>query len=304
MINNTQKITCNSNSEIELVKQLLEDRIRSVLIIYGESSLKSYGFLNKLTDQLNLHFINYYELSGIEQNNTENIIIETETSDVDAVIAVGGGTVIDNAKKICIKLPLYALPTIISSGSELNSYIFSKNKFEAGSQPKAIFFNPQLLTTLSPNYVTYSIIAVISRIIMENTNKNLEIIDSRVIELQKLIEKIYRKQSEMSCWEEVIKISNSIESCSVNCLANRISLVICRVFSIPYGASLSMIIPAWLKMRDYNPEIVNKLETWFHSQGSPIRFSEYNIEEDSFEKISSYFENESVEVSKILQFAK
>lgn len=82
---------------------------RRVLVVYGGGSVVRSGLLDTVKASLDAEGITYYELSGIRPNPTDDRVYEgieiARKEDVDFILAVGGGSVIDTAKGIAIGVP-------------------------------------------------------------------------------------------------------------------------------------------------------------------------------------------------------
>ncbi|MBP3761993.1 MAG: iron-containing alcohol dehydrogenase [Ruminococcus sp.] len=153
----------------------------NVLIHYGGGSAVRSGLLDRIKKSLEKENISYAELGGVKPNPRDTLVYEgiklCREKNIDFILAVGGGSVIDSAKAIamgvpyegdfwdfyCGKKPEKALPvaavlTIAAAGSEGsgNSVITKENgglKRGAGSdllRPKFSIMNPQLTCTLPP----------------------------------------------------------------------------------------------------------------------------------------------------------
>lgn len=172
---------------------------KSVMIVYGGQSAIRSGLLERVRKSLSDTGINVTELGGVQPNPTddkvyEGIALGRETG-VDALLAVGGGSVIDTAKAIaggipyegdfwdfyCGKstvtkaLPLGVILTIPAAGSEGsgNSVITRIDglrklslRTDTALRPKFACLNPELTYTLPP-YQTASGIADMMVHIME-----------------------------------------------------------------------------------------------------------------------------------------
>ena len=153
----------------------------NVLIHYGGGSAVRSGLLDRIKKSLEKENISYAELGGVKPNPRDTLVYEgielCREKNIDFILAVGGGSVIDSAKAVamgvpyegdfwdfyCGKKPEKALPvatvlTIAAAGSEGSgdSVITKENgnlKRGAGSdliRPRFSIMNPQLTCTLPP----------------------------------------------------------------------------------------------------------------------------------------------------------
>lgn len=145
---------------------------------YGGGSIKSNGVYNQVKEALKNHFV--IEFAGIEPNPTYETLMKAvaivKEQNIDFLLAVGGGSVIDGTKfiataacyngdpwefmldprKIGDALPLAAVLTLPATGSEMNngSVISKKTTHE-----KLAFGSPKtypIFSILDPE-VTYSL---------------------------------------------------------------------------------------------------------------------------------------------------
>ncbi|WP_158970760.1 iron-containing alcohol dehydrogenase [Paraglaciecola sp. L3A3] len=114
-----------------------------VLVVYGGGSIKTNGVFQQVSDALAKH--TWFEFSGIEPNPTYNTLMKAQdiikAENIDYLLAVGGGSVVDGAKfiaaaaeyegedpwDIIVKqqpvnkaLPIGAVLTLPATGSESN----------------------------------------------------------------------------------------------------------------------------------------------------------------------------------------
>lgn len=152
-----------------------------VLLVYGGESIKKIGLYEEVINELKESKIGVYEFSGIEPNPRHTKINEAvqicKEKDIDVILAVGGGSVIDSCKLICagkyydgdvwdliIKkakiekaLPLITILTLSATGSEMNgtSVISNMETNEKKSVktplllPKVSFLNPKVTYSVS-----------------------------------------------------------------------------------------------------------------------------------------------------------
>lgn len=154
---------------------------KRVLLVYGGGSVIRSGLLATVTAALEAEGITYVELSGIQPNPTDDRVYEgieiARKENVDFILAVGGGSVIDTAKGIAIgavydgdfwdfyskkAVPQKALPvgvvlTIPAAGSEgsgnsVITKIDGKHKISVRYpmilRPRFAVMNPELTYTL------------------------------------------------------------------------------------------------------------------------------------------------------------
>ncbi len=82
---------------------------RRVLLHYGGQSAQKSGLLGEVTGKLKEAGLDVVELGGVQPNPRDTLIDEgiaiCRERDVDFILAVGGGSVIDSAKAIAIGVP-------------------------------------------------------------------------------------------------------------------------------------------------------------------------------------------------------
>lgn len=154
---------------------------RNVLLVYGGGSIKKMGLYDRITEISRAAEINLYELPGIDPNPRIDSVRKgaeiCKKYHVDAVLAAGGGSVMDAAKfiaagalteadpwtffsketKIKKALPLIMIPTSAASGSEMNnagviSNPKTRDKLSCKAEaiiPSVTFENPENTYTCS-----------------------------------------------------------------------------------------------------------------------------------------------------------
>lgn len=166
--------------------QLVPARAR-VLVIYGGGSVKKFGTLDKVKAALGSREV--YEFGGIEPNpkyKTLSKAVEVvRENNIDFLVAVGGGSVMDGTKfiaaaapyegeplnllktglsKVKAAIPLGTVVTLPATGSEMNNgcvITHEDKKFPYFSQllfPKFSILDPTLTFTLPPDQVANGIV--------------------------------------------------------------------------------------------------------------------------------------------------
>jgi alcohol dehydrogenase YqhD (iron-dependent ADH family) len=141
--------------------------------------------------------VSFVEFAGVKSNPVLSHVLKgielARRENVEVILAVGGGSVIDSAKTIAAgvkaehdvwdfftrektinaALPVLTVVTVSASASEMNSAAVITNedgarKFSIRSvaiQPKTSIMDPSVLYTLSPMYSAYSAVDVISHLV-------------------------------------------------------------------------------------------------------------------------------------------
>lgn len=205
------KVVFGRDSELQTGTLVTELNCRNVLIHYGGGSAKRSGLLARIEKSLEEAGIRYVELGGVVPNPRLSLIYKgielCKKENVDFILAVGGGSVIDSAKAIgygvanggdvwdfydfkrtpksC--LPIGAVLTIAAAGSEMSdsSVITNEDGWEKRGcnsntcRLKFAVMNPELTMTL-PAFQTACGCADILMHTMEryfNHGDNMELTD-------------------------------------------------------------------------------------------------------------------------------
>lgn len=170
-----------------------------VLLTYGGGSIKRTGLYDEIVKIFEDNHIFYKELSGIEPNpRVESAVKGVEIvreNDLNFILAVGGGSVIDLSKliagavyldcnpwdivikkeKITKALPIGTILTLSATGSEMDSggvitNLATKQKLSFGSKhtlPKFSILNPEITYTVNPRHTAAGVADIMSHT-MEN----------------------------------------------------------------------------------------------------------------------------------------
>jgi len=177
-------------------KELKKADIESCLMIAGGGSIRKNGVYEQVCESLKENKIEWIESWGVQPNPTVEKVREMITlakeSSVDAILAVGGGSVIDSGKataagiflndiwnayvdkeKIIRALPIFTILTISGTGSEMNgnsvlTLSSEKKKWSISSKllyPKVSIIDPSIQATLSFRQTVNGAIDAISHIL-------------------------------------------------------------------------------------------------------------------------------------------
>lgn len=179
---NPTKLVFGRDTQAQVGGLIQENNGTRVLMIYGGGSVKKSGLLSQVKESLKKANIYNIELGGVVPNPRWSFVEEgvriARENKIDFVLGVGGGSVIDTVKAICMQavydgnawadfyragkvadnaLPCGNILTIAAAGSESSSNSVITNeveKFKIGAYspaitPKFAVLNPELLFTVS-----------------------------------------------------------------------------------------------------------------------------------------------------------
>lgn len=182
------------------IAQIGKEAIRfgkKALLVYGKSSIKHNGIYDAVVTSLTEAGVEYIEFSGVQSNpvlsHLRQGIALAKQHGIDVILAVGGGSVIDESKAIAAgaktdgdvwdffldktviqeALPVLTVLTLAATGSEINPAAVVTNetttqKFNIRSPflfPKVSLLDPTTTYTVPKNYTAYGAVDAISHVI-------------------------------------------------------------------------------------------------------------------------------------------
>lgn len=188
------RIEFGTDKERQIGQLMAEQGVKKVLLCYGSERIKRDGLFDVVSKSLSEKGIAMVECGGIVSNpviaKVREGIALARNNQVDAILAVGGGSVVDSAKAISAgvgyegdvwdlfigkgqiqsALPIFTVMTLAASGSEMNlsavvSNEESKQKLFIMSPllfPRVSVINPALMQSVSRDYLVYSAADVIA----------------------------------------------------------------------------------------------------------------------------------------------
>ena len=288
---NPTKIIFGKDTIKDLGSNLRLLGIKNVLFLYGQGSIFKNNVYNEATKSLKENNINFVELSGVKPNPRlskvkEGIKVIKENA-LQAIVAIGGGSVIDSAKAISagsyyegdvwelfekkgtIKkaLPIFTILTISATGSEMNSGGVITNEDEGkkwafGSPllyPKVSIIDPSIQSSL-PNIQTANgcadAISHVLELYLDGT-KNTDILDEISLGIIKTLIKHtkillndnanYDSRCEF-VWSATLALNGINGTGRVgDWSSHQIEHSLSVLNDIAHGSGLSIVMPAWIE---------------------------------------------------------
>ena len=279
------------NKALEELKNVIHAYGKKVLLVYGQGSVKRTGLYDRV--------IKYLYEAGAEVflfgNIRPNPIIEDvdaaadlgREKQVDVILAVGGGSVIDSAKIISITIPyghsgwdffagrakpreavpLLAVLTLAATGSEMNRFAVISNHKEGKKEgyghplmyPKESFLDPSLTLTVPRNYTAYGIADLIAHCFEVYFGKGDASLSDRFITsiVREAMEYGPPLLSNLDSYDLRARIMYAA-TMALNGLTaqgkmngdwavHSMGHVLSLLYDLPHGASLTIAYPAWLR---------------------------------------------------------
>ncbi len=285
------KVIFGQNSESKIGNECIKYGKKALIVRSNGKHMETSNLMPTIRESLHNNNIEFIELYGIVPNPTIDKVREgvaiCKKENIDMILAVGGGSVIDTAKAIAAGanyegdawdlftqniqienvLPVGVVLTIAAAGSEgsIGAVITNpetNSKYDILSpllRPKFAILNPELTLTL-PNYQTFCGVVDILAHAMERyfTNtQNVELTDRMGEALMKtvvnnglkLVEnpKDYDARSEIM-WASTLAHNGLLDTGRNSCWASHmIGTELSAYYNVAHGASLSVIIPSWMK---------------------------------------------------------
>ncbi|MDR0705223.1 MAG: iron-containing alcohol dehydrogenase [Planctomycetaceae bacterium] len=194
---NSTKIVFGTGT-IEKIGEIVAPVAKRVLYLYGKGSIKKNGIYDKTTASLRSAGVQLVEYGDIQANpllsHTRIGIDVARKEKVDAIVAVGGGSVIDEGKAIAagvaanndvwkfydgsgteIKaaLPMFTVLTMSATGTEMNGGTVITNEetkqkigiISPHLQPVASILDPTALFSVPPNQTAYGAVDAITHLL-------------------------------------------------------------------------------------------------------------------------------------------
>jgi alcohol dehydrogenase YqhD (iron-dependent ADH family) len=266
---------------------------KKVLLVYGKGSVLKNGSYDDVKKNLDSQGLEIVEFNGIKSNPMVEDVDKAaklgKENNVDVVVAIGGGSVIDSAKIIAIALkydgpawdfyedkakpsdaaPLIAVLTLAATGTEMNPVAVLQHNCQqrkAGfgnplMYPKHSFLDPTYTMSVPRDYTAYGIVDLIAHALENWFGKGESTLTDRFI--VSIIKEAMVKGPELLEDLKNYDLRASImfaATCALNGMTgwgrkggdwavHEIGHCLSVAYDIPHGATLSIVYPAWLKLQ-------------------------------------------------------
>lgn len=265
---------------------------KRVLLVYGGGSIKINGIYDPVLAQLNKAGVDVFEYPGIRPNpvieDVDAAAALGREKNVDVVLAVGGGSVIDSAKIISISIPvshsgwdfikglakpktsvpLISVLTLAATGTEMNRFAVVQNnatreKLGYGdplTYPRESFLDPAYTISVSPEYTSYGITDLIAHSLEAYFGEGEASLSDRFVYavIREALENgplLMKDTANYQLREKIMyAATNALNNLTIygrksgDWGVHSIGHVLSVLYDVPHGASLSIAYPAWLRL--------------------------------------------------------
>ena len=194
---NPTQIEFGKDKEKNIGKYISKNGVKKVLLVYGSKRVIEDGLFDVVIKSLKENGVDFIAFGGVVSNpilgTIQNAIKIAKDEQVDGILSLGGGSVLDSSKAIAVgtlydvdvwdfflgkeqikkALPIFDIITLAATGSEMNGYAVvtnekTKQKFSIWSPlvyPKVSVINPELQKSVSKEYLVYSATDIIAHTI-------------------------------------------------------------------------------------------------------------------------------------------
>lgn len=264
---------------------------KKVLLHYGGGSIKKSGLYDKVVKSLKEAGVEHIELGGVKPNPRLSLVYEgidlCKKNDIDFILAVGGGSVIDSAKAIAVgvlydgdvwdlymkkatadkALPIGTILTIPAAGSESSeSSVITKEegqlKRDIGYdfiRPKFSILNPELCSTLPPYQVACGAADIMAHVMERyfTNTPNVEFTDrlseATLVTMINNVPRVLKDLNDYDTFAEVMWAGTIAHNGLLGTgreqdwASHMIEHELSGIYDIAHGAGLAIVFPAWMK---------------------------------------------------------
>lgn len=294
---NPTRILFGRDEHKKLGEALKKENIGKVLIVYGGGSALKNGTVSAVQASLEEVGIEYFTIGGVRANPPLDFAAKVKKiavdSQVDALLAIGGGSVIDTCKvaaawakydgdawdfftkgvAITDAIPVACVLTIPAAGSEQSiRMVINHNGLKLGTasekiRPLISVVNPELFFTLPENQIAAGVVDMISHIFERyfTNTEHVEFVsgqaEAAIRTAMEMGPKLLENHSDYDAWCQVAMVGSWAHNGYYG--LGQVEDWACHAMehelsafdpAITHGAGLAVITPAWLRyVAEVNP---------------------------------------------------
>lgn len=294
---NPTRIHFGRDEHKKLGEALKKENIGKVLIVYGGGSALKNGTVSAVQASLEEVGIEYFTIGGVRANPTLDFAAKVKKiavdSQVDALLAIGGGSVIDTCKvaaawakydgdawdfftkgvAITDAIPVACVLTIPAAGSEQSiRMVINHNGLKLGTasekiRPLISVVNPELFFTLPENQIAAGVVDMISHIFERyfTNTEHVEFVsgqaEAAIRTAMEMGPKLLENHNDYDAWCQVAMVGSWAHNGYYG--LGQVEDWACHAMehelsafdpAITHGAGLAVITPAWLRyVAEVNP---------------------------------------------------
>ncbi|MBL5768907.1 NADH-dependent alcohol dehydrogenase [Heyndrickxia sporothermodurans] len=277
--------------QLEQLKVEVPQYGKKVLLVYGGGSIKKNGLYDQVVKNLEEIGSQVFELSGVEPNPRISTVRKgvdlCKKEQIDFLLAVGGGSVIDCTKAIAAgakydgdawdlvtkkafakeALPFGTILTIAATGSEMNAGSVITNwetneKYGWGSSvtfPKFSILDPVNTMTVPKDQTVYGMVDMMSHVfehyfhLTENTLMQDRMCESLLLTVMETAPKLINDLENYEYRSTILYTGtmalNGMLSMGYrgDWASHNIEHAVSAVYDIPHGGGLAILFPNWMK---------------------------------------------------------
>ena len=273
------------------IGELLKIHAKKVLLHYGGGSIKESGLYDIVTASLRANGIAFVELGGVKPNPRLSMVYDgielCKKENIDLILAVGGGSVIDSAKAIAMgvyydgdvwevfeegkpvknALPVATILTIPAAGSESSGDTVITNeekqlKYGYGSpalRPLLSIMNPELFFTLPKQQLSNGVADMMSHVFERyfTNTMNTDLTDGLCeTVLKTLMKNALLAQQDMKnydAWAE-LGFAGTVAHNGIVGMGRQqdwachvMEHELSAIYDVAHGAGLAVLTPGWMQ---------------------------------------------------------
>lgn len=277
--------------QLEALKTEVPKYGKRVLLVYGGGSIKRSGLYDQVIGLLKEAGAEVTELAGVEPNPRLSTVHKgvdlCKTNNIDLILAVGGGSVLDCSKAIAVgakydgdmwdfaqrkavaqdALPLGTVLTMAATGSEMNSGSVITNQDtqeklgwgSAYSFPAFSILDPVNTYTVPLDQTVYGMVDMMSHVLEHyfhldaNTPVQLGFCETILCTVMEAAPRLVEDLENYELRETILYCGTMALNGVLNMglagdwATHNIEHAVSAVYDIPHGGGLAILFPHWMK---------------------------------------------------------